>query len=47
MGYATAEDVENPTITAIERIADKRMYEEKRGYYQREGIDRRCDNGRK
>ena len=47
VGYATAEDVENPTITAIEKIADKRMYEEKRGYYQREGIDRRCDNGRK
>ena len=47
VGYATAEDVENPTITAIERIADERMYEEKRAYYQREGIDRRCGSRRK
>ncbi len=47
VGYATAEDVENPTITAIERIADERMYAEKREYYQREGIDRRCGERRK
>ena len=47
VGYATAEDVENPTITAIERVADERMYEEKRDYYQREGIDRRCGSRRR
>ena len=46
VGYATAEDIENPTITAIEKVADERMYAEKREYYQHEGIDRRESHGR-
>ncbi|MCR5556289.1 MAG: GGDEF domain-containing protein [Butyrivibrio sp.] len=46
VGFATAEDIENPTITDIEKVADERMYAEKRAYYQREGIDRRESHGR-
>ncbi len=47
VGFAKAEDVENPTITAIEKVSDERMYAEKRAYYERSGIDRRSGDRRR
>ena len=41
VGYAMAEDVENPTITDIEKLADEKMYEQKKAHYQRKEFDRR------
>ena len=41
VGFAAAADVENPTIVAIEKVADERMYREKARYYQMSGNNRR------
>lgn len=40
-GYVSKKDVENPNIRDIAILADKRMYEIKRLYYENKGIDRR------
>lgn len=47
VGFAKVEDAEVPNITAIEKVADGRMYADKRAYYQRAGIDRRSGGDRR
>ena len=40
-GYASAHEFPNENIADLTRISDKRMYDDKAAYYEREGIDRR------
>lgn len=41
MGYATPQDTDNNSIIDMEKIADKRMYQEKSDWYKFNGVDRR------
>lgn len=40
-GYVMKSELENPTVTQMAEIADRRMYEAKNEYYRNKGIDRR------
>lgn len=40
-GYVTRNDATNMSIRQMARLADQKMYEEKRKYYEKMGIDRR------
>lgn len=40
-GYVSAAEAMNMTLNQVAALADKRMYEEKRRYYQEKGVDRR------
>ena len=41
VGYASHQEFPDASIDALIKIADNRMYEAKRAYYQSKGLDRR------